>query len=75
MDINDLRSVFSVIMFVMLAGIYIWAWSKNRKKDFEQAANLPFSEPEQPAPIMNVDDKNTNDINAVKVEKNNGDKT
>ena len=57
MDINDLRSAFSVIMFVMLAGIYIWAWSKKRKTDFEQAANLPFSEPEQPTPLESSTEK------------------
>lgn len=48
MDWNDVRAVFSVIMFALLIGIYVWAWSKNRKDDFNTAANLPFDEPEQP---------------------------
>jgi len=52
MDINDLRAYFSVVMFALLIGIYLWAWSKNRKQDFNEAANLPFSEPEQPAPLI-----------------------
>ena len=48
MDWNDVRAVFSVIMFALLIGIYVWAWSKNRKEGFNEAANLPFDEPEQP---------------------------
>lgn len=48
MDWNDVRAVFSVIMFALLIGIYVWAWSKNRKQDFNEAANLPFDEPEFP---------------------------
>jgi len=48
-DLNDVRSAFSVIMFFLLAGVYVWAWSKKRKKDFNEAANLPFDEPEYPA--------------------------
>ena len=53
MDFNDIRAYFSVVMFALLIGIYIWAWSKNRKQDFNEAANLPFTEPEQPASIKN----------------------
>lgn len=49
MDWNDVRAIFSVIMFALLVGIYVWAWSKNRKEDFNEAANLPFAEPEYPA--------------------------
>lgn len=53
MDWNDVRAAFSVVMFALLVGIYIWAWSKNRKTDFNEAANLPFAEPEHPAPVVN----------------------
>ena len=51
MDFNDMRAYFSVIMFALLIGIYIWAWSKKRKQDFNEASNLPFNEPEQPLPV------------------------
>lgn len=44
MDINILRSIITVVMFVMFVGIVIWAFSKRRKKDFEEAAHLPFDE-------------------------------
>ncbi len=46
-DINDIRSLFTVLMFVSFIGIWIWAWSSKRKADFDEAANLPFSDDEK----------------------------
>ena len=48
MDINDLRSIFTLILLVTFIAIVIWAWSKKRKHDFNEAANLPLNEPEAP---------------------------
>ena len=48
MDYHDLRALFTVVMFVMFIGIVIWAWSRNQKQAFDEAANLPLSEPEYP---------------------------
>ena len=42
MDINDLRSVVTLVSFAVFAGIATWAWWPGRRSDFEQAANLPF---------------------------------
>jgi cytochrome c oxidase cbb3-type subunit IV len=42
MDINMLRSVATVVSFVTFIGIVWWTWSRQREKDFSQAANLPF---------------------------------
>ena len=64
MDINDLRAAFSVIMFVVIIGVYVWAWSKKRKPDFTEAANLPFTEPEHPSAVIN---ENTNDNSGEKL--------
>jgi cytochrome c oxidase cbb3-type subunit 4 len=44
MDVNTLRSITTVLAFVVFVGIVIWAWSKQRSADFEQAANLPFEQ-------------------------------
>jgi len=41
-DINVLRSIVTVSLFALFIGIIIWAWSKNRKQEFEEAANIPF---------------------------------
>ncbi|MEJ2214567.1 MAG: cbb3-type cytochrome c oxidase subunit 3 [Gammaproteobacteria bacterium] len=47
MDINDFRSLQTVVAFVAFVGIVIWAWGKRRKKPFDDAANLPFADEEQ----------------------------
>lgn len=46
MDINDLRSLFTVVMFAMFIGIVLWAYSGKRKQAFDEAALLPFSDDE-----------------------------
>jgi cytochrome c oxidase cbb3-type subunit IV len=43
MDINDLRVVIAVLAFVAFMGIVIWAYSQKRKRDFDEAAMLPFT--------------------------------
>jgi cytochrome c oxidase cbb3-type subunit IV len=43
MDINDLRVVISVASFVVFIGIVIWAYSRKRARDFDEAAMLPFT--------------------------------
>ena len=40
------RSIYTVIVFVLFIGIGLWAYSKRRKKDFEEAANSIFEEDE-----------------------------
>lgn len=44
MDINVLRSVATVLMFVIFLGIVAWAWSKRNAADFDRAAKLPFEQ-------------------------------
>lgn len=44
MDINTLRSLTTVVSFVVFIGIVWWAWSRKRSADFEEAANLPFEQ-------------------------------
>ncbi len=48
MDLNDIRSWYTVVLFVVFIGIWVWAWSSKRKNDFNEAANLPLNEPEFP---------------------------
>lgn len=47
-DINTVRSIFTVLVFVAFIGVWIWAWSSKRKPDFDEAANLPFAEDDNP---------------------------
>ena len=44
MDINDLRGISTLLLFIAFIGLCIWAWSGKRKKAFEEAANLPFAD-------------------------------
>jgi cytochrome c oxidase cbb3-type subunit IV len=44
MDINDLRVVMTVLAFIVFIGIVAWAYSRKRKRAFEEAARLPFSD-------------------------------
>ena len=44
MDINDMRSIVTLVSFVTFIGIIVWAWSKRNKADFDEAAQLPFKD-------------------------------
>ena len=44
MDINDLRSIVTVISLLTFLGIVAWAWSRRNKDRFEEAARLPFQD-------------------------------
>jgi len=44
MDINDLRSIFTVLAVVMFAGIVWWAYSDRRKETYDEAARLPLED-------------------------------
>lgn len=44
MDINDMRSVMTLISFLTFLGIVIWAWSKRNQSSFDEAAELPFKD-------------------------------
>lgn len=47
MDINDLRSLVTVLSLVTFLAIVFWAYGlKSSKKRFEEAANLPFTDVE-----------------------------
>lgn len=50
MDINDLRSLFTVLAFACFIGIVAWAYSSRRKEAYDEAANLPL-EDDPPAPV------------------------
>jgi len=43
-DINDLRSLLTVVAFAAFLGIVWWAYSGRARSGFEEAARLPFDE-------------------------------
>jgi cytochrome c oxidase cbb3-type subunit IV len=46
MDINDLRSIMTVLSLAVFLGIVWWAYGRANKARFDEAANLPFAEDE-----------------------------
>jgi len=44
MDINDWRSIVTVVSLLTFIGIVAWVYGGRRKKRFDEAANLPFAE-------------------------------
>lgn len=44
MDINTLRGISTVVMFIAFIGLCWWAFSRKQKPQFDEAANLPFED-------------------------------
>lgn len=44
MDINILRSIVTVVTFVVFIGILWWAMSRRNQARFDEAARLPFDQ-------------------------------
>ena len=42
-----LGSVTTVVSIVAFVAIVAWAWSKRRKRAFDEAANAPFALPDE----------------------------
>jgi cytochrome c oxidase cbb3-type subunit 4 len=57
MDINDLRGISTVLMLASFIGLCVWAYSKKRKKTFDEAANLPFADEALNQRSMQEEDK------------------
>jgi cytochrome c oxidase cbb3-type subunit IV len=43
MDLNDLRSLVTVILFASFLGIVVWAYARKNQQSFNDAAQLPFT--------------------------------
>ncbi len=44
MDINTLRGLSTLLLLVAFISLVFWAYSGKRKRDFDEAANLPFAD-------------------------------
>tara|TARA_R110002049_G_scaffold49267_8_gene141171 strand:- start:437 stop:616 length:180 start_codon:yes stop_codon:yes gene_type:complete len=58
MDINDLRGLSTAFLMFAFIGLCIWAYSKKRKKSFDEAANLPFEDEEINQRTLAEEEKN-----------------
>lgn len=50
MDINDFRSLATVVCFFALVGVFWWAYTPKHKAWFKEAEQLPFDEDSDIAP-------------------------
>ncbi|MBB3191329.1 cbb3-type cytochrome oxidase subunit 3 [Halomonas cerina] len=49
MDNGTVNGIIIILLIIAFTGITLWAYSRRRKRDFDEAANLPFAdEDEQP---------------------------
>ena len=44
MSSGTLEAISTVLAFLAMILIFAWAFSKHRKRDFDEAANLPFAD-------------------------------
>lgn len=44
MDINTMRGIATLVAFAAFLGVCFWAYGSQRKKGFDEAANLPFAD-------------------------------
>ena len=44
MDIGTVRGLVTLFLMLAFIGLVFWAYSKRRKADFDEMANLPFDE-------------------------------
>ncbi len=44
MDINTLRGIATLLAMAAFAGVCWWVFFAHKKKDFDDAANLPFAD-------------------------------
>ena len=47
MDVGTIHGIWTIIVMVVFVWIVIWAWSSKRKKEFDDAAMIPFNEDKQ----------------------------
>ena len=57
MDYGTFQGILTIIVMVVFAGIFYWAYSSKSKAKFDEAANLIFSEEEISAQANNSGDK------------------
>ena len=58
MDINDLRGLSTVLIMATFIGLCFWAYSSKRKKEFDDAANLPFADEKLNQNTMQEEERN-----------------
>jgi cytochrome c oxidase cbb3-type subunit IV len=48
MDLNTLKGLSTVLVMITFVGVCWWAFAPSRRKQFNDAANLPFADDVDP---------------------------
>jgi len=46
MDVNDVRALTTLIVFLAFVGIAVWAYSRSNKETLDEHARIPFDSEE-----------------------------
>ncbi|MFW8565835.1 cbb3-type cytochrome oxidase subunit 3 [Orrella sp. 11846] len=57
-----LNAIATILSLAVFFGIVWWAFSAHRRKDNEQAANLPFDLPDEGAPTQKKQSDQNNEV-------------
>ncbi len=61
MDINTLRGLSTILVMIVFVGICLWAFNSKKKKDFDDASNLPFQDDEIEKRTLSETEREKND--------------
>lgn len=50
MTLGMFRGLLTATLFIAFVALWIWAWSKHRRADFEAASRLPFTDETEGTP-------------------------
>jgi cytochrome c oxidase cbb3-type subunit 4 len=59
MDINDFRTLATVLVAIAFAGVVFWAFGPSRKAYFDEAAQLPFKDDDSSGQTSSVESRNS----------------
>jgi cytochrome c oxidase cbb3-type subunit IV len=48
MDMGTVRGLLTAILLVLFIGLVAWTWSRKRKKEYDEAAQMPLDDDDKP---------------------------
>ena len=48
MEIGTFRGILTAVLMLLFVGVVIWAFSRNRRAEFDAAAKLPLGDDRKP---------------------------
>jgi len=57
MDIGTVRGLLTTVLLILFLCVVVWAFSRKRRSDFDQAARMPLEDDTHPPKSNPRDDK------------------